>query len=95
MRVSLEEVDRIAVLARLGLSDEERTSLRSELEQILGYIAKLERLDTSAVEPTAHVVELATPLRQDVVTNPEAPDRMVAAAPDRDRDYLRVPKIIE
>jgi aspartyl-tRNA(Asn)/glutamyl-tRNA(Gln) amidotransferase subunit C len=95
MRVSLEDVDHIALLARLGLTDDERASMRSDLEGILGYIAKLERLATDSVEPTAHVAELATPLRADVATNREAPEAMVSNAPDRDRNFIRVPKIIE
>lgn len=95
MPVSLKDVDHIALLARLGLSDDERTSLRDDLESILGYIGKLETLDTSGVEATAHVIDLAAPLRDDVVRNPEDAEAMVGNAPDRDRNYLRVPKIIE
>jgi aspartyl-tRNA(Asn)/glutamyl-tRNA(Gln) amidotransferase subunit C len=95
MPVSLKDVDHIALLARLGLTDDERASLRDDLESILGYIGKLQSLDTSGVEPTAHVIELETPLRDDAVRNPEDADAMLAGAPDRDRTYLRVPKIIE
>ena len=95
MGVSLSDVDHIATLARLGLGPEEREGIRRDLEEILGYIGKLERLDTTTIEPTAHVVELATPLREDRACNPEAPDEMVRNAPDRDRDFIRVPKIIE
>jgi aspartyl-tRNA(Asn)/glutamyl-tRNA(Gln) amidotransferase subunit C len=95
MPVSLKDVDHIAQLARLGLSDEERSSLRDDLEAILGYIGKLETLDTSGVEATAHVIQLETPLRDDVVRNPEDAGAMLGNAPERDRTYLRVPKIIE
>jgi aspartyl-tRNA(Asn)/glutamyl-tRNA(Gln) amidotransferase subunit C len=95
MPVSLKDVDHIALLARLGLTEDERASLREDLDAILGYIAKLETLDTSAVEPTAHVIELATPLREDRVTNDDQAEAMVGNAPDRDGTYLRVPKIIE
>ena len=58
-------------------------------------MAALDALDTSGVEPTAHVVDLPSPLRDDRVTNPEAAEAMVENAPDRDRTFLRVPKIIE
>lgn len=95
MPVSLKDVDHIALLARLGLSDAERSSLRGDLESILTYIGKLETLDTSGIEPTAHVRVLPTPLRDDVVANPDEADAMLSNAPDRDRTYLRVPKIIE
>lgn len=95
MPVSLKDVDHIALLARLGLTEEERATLRGDLESILGYIGKLETLDTSGIEPTAHVIDLETPLRDDVVRNPEDADAMLGDAPERDRTYLRVPKIIE
>ena len=95
MAVSLKDVDHIALLARLGLTDDERVSLRDDLEAILGYIGKLQTLDTTGIEATAHVIDLETPLRDDVVRNPEDADAMVRNAPDRDRTYLRVPKIIE
>jgi len=95
MPVSLEDVDHIALLARLGLTPEERTSLRAELDAILGYVATLQTLDTSGVEPTAHVIDLPTPLREDAVSNPERAEEMVANAPSADRTYLRVPKIID
>jgi aspartyl-tRNA(Asn)/glutamyl-tRNA(Gln) amidotransferase subunit C len=95
MPVSLKDVEHIALLARLGLTEDERAALRGDLESILGYIGKLESLDTTGVEATAHVIELETPLRDDEVRNPEDADAMLGNAPDRDRTYLRVPKIIE
>ncbi|HZR82641.1 MAG TPA: Asp-tRNA(Asn)/Glu-tRNA(Gln) amidotransferase subunit GatC [Candidatus Binatia bacterium] len=95
MPVSLEDVQHIALLARLGLAPEEAESLRRDLDSILGYVAKLDSLDTRDVEATAHVVDLPTPLRDDVAANPEVPEDMVRNAPDRDRTFLRVPKIIE
>jgi aspartyl-tRNA(Asn)/glutamyl-tRNA(Gln) amidotransferase subunit C len=95
MPVSLEDVQHIALLARLGLTPGEAESLRRDLDSILGYVAKLDALDTSTVEPTAHVVDLPTPLREDRAVNVEAPDDMVRNAPDRYRTFLRVPKVIE
>ena len=95
MAVSREDVAHIALLARLGLSDDEAEAMRNDLGSILGYIEKLRGLDTAAVEPTAHVIDLPTPLRDDRVTNAEAAQAMVGNAPDRDRTFLRVPKIIE
>ena len=95
MSVSLKDVRHIALLARLGLAPEEEEALRCDLDSILGYVAALHALDTSGVEPTAHVVDLPSPLRDDRVTNPEAAEAMVENAPDRDRTFLRVPKIIE
>lgn len=95
MPVSPEDVQHIALLARLGLTAEEAEHLRRDLDSILGYIAQLDELDTAGVEPTAHVVDVPAPLREDRVTNPEQPEAMLENAPDRDRTFLRVPKIIE
>jgi aspartyl-tRNA(Asn)/glutamyl-tRNA(Gln) amidotransferase subunit C len=95
MPVSLEDVQHIALLARLGLTPDEAERLRGELDAILDYVRKLESLDTTDVEPTAHVVDLPTPLREDRVANPGAADEMTRNAPDRDGAFLRVPKIIE
>ena len=95
MPVSLEDVQHIAMLARLGLTPEESDRLRAELDAILNYVHKLASLNTADVEATAHVVDLPTPLRDDLVRNPEAAAEMTRNAPDRDREFLRVPKIIE
>jgi len=95
MPVSLEDVDHIALLARLGLTDDERAALRGELEAILGYVEQLSSIDTSRVEATASTVETPAPVRADHAVNEERAEEMVAGAPDRDRTYLRVPKILE
>jgi aspartyl-tRNA(Asn)/glutamyl-tRNA(Gln) amidotransferase subunit C len=95
MAVSREDVEHIALLARLGLSPEEAEAMRHDLGRVLEYIAKLEGLDTTEVEATAHVIDLPTPLRNDEVTNGDRAEAMVGNAPDRDRTFLRVPKIIE
>jgi aspartyl-tRNA(Asn)/glutamyl-tRNA(Gln) amidotransferase subunit C len=95
MKVSLEDVDRIANLARLGLSDSEREHLRRDLDTILTYIEKLGTVDTARVEATAHLTEMPTPLRDDVATNPHSPELMVANAPKADRTFLCVPKILD
>ena len=95
MPVSLEDVDHIALLARLGLNGSERTSLRAELEAILGYVEKLSEVDTSNVEETASVVDTPAPVRRDEVTSHDRSTELVSAAPDRDGTHLRVPKILE
>ncbi len=69
--------------------------MTTTLNAILTYMEKLEELDTSAVEPTAHILDLPTPWREDVVTNAPKADALLANAPARDGDFFRVPKIIE
>ena len=95
MAVTLADVDHIAALARLGLRDDEREALRRELGAILQHIDQLRGLATDGVEPTTSVVAVAAPLRDDVVTNGDDAETLLAGAPDRDGTFFRVPKILQ
>jgi aspartyl-tRNA(Asn)/glutamyl-tRNA(Gln) amidotransferase subunit C len=95
MKLTREEVQRIAVLARLRLTSEEETLLTEQLDHILAYMEKLDELDTSKVEPFSHAVDAVNVLREDKVTNLSDADAVLANAPDRDNAFLKVPKIIE
>lgn len=90
-----EDVERVAALARLALGEEELTRMARELEAVLGYVAALARVDTRDVPPTAHVVPLATPLRDDVPVPPMDPAQALANAPESDGSSFVVPKVIE
>lgn len=94
-KISLEQVRHVARLARLRLSADEETRLQADMSAMLGYVDKLNELDTSQVPPTAQVGEPGTPTRDDVVTNCAAPDEMLANAPERQGGFFKVPKIIE
>lgn len=94
-KISVEQVRHVARLARLELSPADETALRANLSEILEYIDQLNRLDTSAVAPTAQVGEAGTPLREDVVANRPEPDAMLANAPARAGRLFKVPRIIE
>lgn len=95
MALSREEVRRIALLARLQLTDEEEAAFTDQLDHILQHFEKLAALDTQTVEPTTHVVHMEAAYRDDVVTNPPAEESLRANAPARDGDFFKVPKIIE
>lgn len=95
MSVRIEDVEHIARLARLGLREEEKHSLRGELEAILGYVEKLRSLPTEAVEPSDAHLDRAAALREDHVTNRPRADELLAGAPDREETFFRVPRIIE
>lgn len=98
MPITEDQVRRVASLARLRLGDEERRSLTQDLDRILAYVDKLAELDTSAVEPTSHVVDVAAPWREDEPSGrngPEAAEEAVANAPRRDGHFFAVPPIIE
>lgn len=88
-------VEHIARLARLDLSDEEERLFGSQLSDILRYVEKLDELDTSAVEPTSHVLELTNVMRDDRPRPSLPPDEALSNAPDRVENFYRVPRIIE
>lgn len=88
-------MERVAALARLSLSEEELAHLERELDAILGYVETLERVDTRGVPPTAHVIPLRTPLRDDVPEPPIDPELAVMNAPEHSGSAFVVPKVIE
>lgn len=94
-RITLEQVRHVARLARLELAPAEEKRLQADMSEMLGYVEKLNELDTASVEPTAQVGESGTPMREDTVANQPAPDDMLANAPSRDGFFFKVPKIIE
>jgi aspartyl-tRNA(Asn)/glutamyl-tRNA(Gln) amidotransferase subunit C len=93
--ISREEVERVVSLARLSLSEEELVRIEEELTAILGYVETLERVDTRDVPPTAHVIPLATPLREDVAEPAIDPELALLNAPERSGSAFVVPKVIE
>ncbi len=95
MAITRDEVRHIALLARLPLSADEETEISTQLDHILEAFRDLERLDTSGVEPTAHIAPMATPFRDDVVTNPPDAGTWLDNSPARDGSFFKVPKIIE
>jgi len=95
VKISRDEIRHVAVLARLALDPAEEEAMTTTLDAILTYVEKLGELDTSAVEPTAHVEDFGALLRPDSVENPPAGDEPLTNAPARDGRFFRVPKIIE
>lgn len=95
MPITREEVRRIALLARLRLTESEETEMTGQLDHILEHFQRLNDLDTEEVEPTAHMTPMETPFRTDTVSNQPNTDELLANAPERDGNFFRVPKIIE
>lgn len=92
--LSRADVEHVAHLARLGLSEEELTRLEGQLNHILDQYEILSGLDTEAIPPTAQTIELENILRDDVVS-PSLPVELVLAnAPETEGDFLVVPVII-
>jgi aspartyl-tRNA(Asn)/glutamyl-tRNA(Gln) amidotransferase subunit C len=95
VKITLKEVEHVARLARLELTAEEKERMRAQLDSILSYIDKLNELDTSAVEPTSHVLPMTNVFREDEVTLPLAQEAVLTNAPDRHDLFFRVPRILE
>jgi len=89
------DVDHVARLARLHLSDAEKARMGEQLARILGYIDTLRALDTDGVEPTTHAVPVINVMRDDETRPCLAQAEMLANAPDRADEFFRVPRIIE
>ncbi|HWF38453.1 MAG TPA: Asp-tRNA(Asn)/Glu-tRNA(Gln) amidotransferase subunit GatC [Candidatus Acidoferrales bacterium] len=106
MKISREEVLRVAELAHLELSPEEVDTYREQLDAILSYVDKLKELDVANVEPMAQVLFTAAQdgsgvrkvhgeLREDVLERCDAAEAILAQAPEAAKPFFRVPKVIE
>ena len=95
MSVTKEDVQYIANLARLQFSDEEAEGLVNDLNKILDYMADLDEVDTSEVDPLEHVTDLEYRFRKDEAKKPVDHEDALRNAPDADSDYFRVPKVID
>jgi aspartyl-tRNA(Asn)/glutamyl-tRNA(Gln) amidotransferase subunit C len=88
------DVEHVAYLARLGLSEDELARLQGQLNHILDQYAKLAELDTDAIPPTAQTIELENILRDDVARPSMPVEDVLANAPERDGDFFVVPAIL-
>jgi len=93
--ITLEDLRRLADLARLELGDGEATALAADLARILGFVRQLQELDTAGVPPTAHVMELATPLREDEPDAPLPPEEAIRNAPAHEGTAFLVPQVLD
>jgi aspartyl-tRNA(Asn)/glutamyl-tRNA(Gln) amidotransferase subunit C len=104
MPISREDVLRVAELAHLGLSPEEVETYGRQLGEILAYVEKLKELDVTNVEPMAQVLYAAADatgkeshpeLREDTLRPSDVAEAVLAKAPDAEKPFFRVPKVIE
>lgn len=95
MALTLADVEKIARLSRLTLSDDECENMLNELNSIFQLVEKMQAVNTDGIEPMAHPHELALRLRDDVVTETDHHQSYQAVAPLVDKDLYLVPKVIE
>jgi aspartyl-tRNA(Asn)/glutamyl-tRNA(Gln) amidotransferase subunit C len=89
------EVRKVALLARLDLTDAEIREFTGQLGAILEYVHKMDKLNTDAVEPLAHCLPVHNSFRADEVRLSLSNDAALANAPERDGEFFTVPKILE
>jgi len=95
MSLSLEDVSRIARLARIEVTAAEVESTRDQLNGILGFIEQLQAVNTDGIEPMAHAVDVVQRLRADAVSEPDQREAFQAVAPETEAGLYLVPKVIE
>lgn len=95
MAITRKDVEYVARLARLRLSEGEKEQFASQLARIVEYVEKLNQLDTARVEPTAHVLPLKNVMRPDEVRPTIARDAVLRLAPKAADGFIKVPQVIE
>jgi aspartyl-tRNA(Asn)/glutamyl-tRNA(Gln) amidotransferase subunit C len=95
MSVDLTTVKRVARLARIAVSEEQAQKMVGELNTIIGFVEQLNEVDVSGVEPMTSVVHMQMRKRQDVVTDGNKADDIVANAPKTEDHFFMVPKVVE
>lgn len=94
-KITKKEVEHVARLARLTLSEDEKEILTNQLNSILTYMEKLNELNTKDVEPTSHVFPIQNVFKEDILKDSLPREKALSNAPDRTEEFYRVPKIIE
>ena len=92
--ISDETMEYVGILAKLELKDEEKESARQDMQKMLDYVEKLDELDTDGVEPLSHIFGDQNVFRDDVVTNGDNKEAMLANAPKAKEGQYQVPKTI-
>ena len=92
--LSIDDVRKVARLARLALQDDQLQKLTGQLESILHYIDKLKQIDTTGVEPMAHALPVKNVLRPDIPEPALPVEKVLQNAPDTDGPFFKVPKVI-
>ncbi len=92
--VSKEEIKKIARLSRLEIQEQELGKFTEQMNQILEFIASLNKLDTSKIEPTSHANASGTAFREDEVVVSKIAEQVLETAPDSEDNFFKVPKVI-
>ena len=89
------DIEKVARLSRLELSEQEKETFGNQLEQILAYMEQLNRLDTTGIEPTSHAIPVYNVFREDEPRPSFPQEEVLNISPDQENGHFRVSKIIE
>jgi len=89
------DIEKVARLARLELSGQEKETLGDQLDQILTYMEQLNRLDTTGIEPTSHAIPIYNAFREDETRSSFSREKVLEIGPEQEDGHFRVPRIIE
>jgi aspartyl-tRNA(Asn)/glutamyl-tRNA(Gln) amidotransferase subunit C len=95
MSINQKDIQKIAHLARINVSEEESRILETKLGSIMTMIDKMQEVNTDNVEPMSHALEVTQPLREDVVTEKDMRSNALALAPEVEQSTFIVPQVIE
>jgi len=93
--ITEQEVRHVAVLSRLKLTDDQVRQYTRQLADVLAYVRKLDELDTTGIEPTAHAAPLKTVFRDDRAEPGMGVEKVLRNAPDRDGSFFKVPRVLD
>lgn len=94
-KITKQDVEYVAKLARLKLSEKEKEKFAKQLDQILKYVDKLNESDTEKVKPTSHVLPLKNVFRKDKIGKSLKVEKVLENAPEKTRGFFKVPKVID
>ena len=94
MKITLDEVQHVAQLARLSLSEEQMKRLMNDMNDILSYMDMLNEVDTSGLEPTSHVMDIKNVFREDETRPSLSHEKSLKNAPEQNRDSFVVPRVL-
>ena len=95
MSINKEEIKKVAHLARINVSQAEVDQVEKKLVGILALIEKMQEVDTAAIEPMSHALDINQPLREDEVTEKDIRDKSLSLAPHSEQSLFIVPQVIE
>ena len=94
MAINIKEVEHIALLARINITEQEKQEFAEQLSSILQYADKLNEIDTENTLPLYHILPICNVFREDIVIESPARDELSANAPEFQDGYFKVPKIL-